>query len=319
MSVVVHQVILQNDEHFGRKLPPHHLGLLLAELPLAIRASVSMAFRNRSHRKGRRPNWLDRASDVRFVDHQGNGESVLYFEAPPLGEAAADVYAQQSLFPDADDRPAEEDTAFDVFGDVLADVQHRNADSTHYDPSLLRRITQFKRVFKRGPYTAVDFTSRRFPLDSPARFTPALIESAKVLLGRTPSPQRVRIVGQLDGLVASTQQFSILLDSGEKVAGVFADDEIDAMRELWRKRVLVLGTAVYRASGRLLRIDAEYVKPGENEPNVFSRMPSPSRTKIDVAKLHVPQGPRSGMAAIFGKWPGDESDEQIQEALERLS
>lgn len=319
MSVVVHKVILQNDKHFGRKLPPHHLGMLFAELPFAIRASVSMAFRNRSQVKGRRPGWLERASDVRFVDHQGNGESVLYFEAPPLGEAAPDVYAQQALFPDADDRPAKEDTAFDLFGDVLADVQQRNADSTHYDPSLLDRITKFHRVFKNGPFNEIDFTSRRFPVNSPARFTPAMVESAKVLLGRTPSPQRVRIVGQLDGLVASTQRFSVLLDSGEKVVGVFADDQMDAMQELWRKRVLVLGTAVYRASGRLLRIDAESVKPGENEPNVFSRMPSPLSTKIDVSKLRKPQGPRSGMAAIIGKWPGEETDEQIQEALERLS
>lgn len=319
MSVVVHKVILQNSEHFGRKLPPHHLGMLFAELPLAIRATVSMAFRNRSHVKGRRPSWLDRASDVRFVDHQGNGQSVLYFEAPFFGEAASEVYAQQSLFPEADDRPDKEDTAFDVFGDVLADVQQRNADSGHYDPSLLHRITLFNRVFRKGPYSEVDFTSRRFPQEAPARFTPALVESAKVLLGRTPSPQRVRIVGQLDGLVASTQRFSVLLDSGEKVVGGFADDQMDAMQELWRKRVLVLGTAIYRASGRLLRIDAEAVKPGENEPKIFSRMPSPPSTKIDTTKLRKPQGPKSGISAVVGKWPGDETEEEITAILEELS
>ena len=319
MSVVVHKVILQNNEHYGRKLPPHHLGMLFAELPLAIRATVSMAFRNRSHVKGRRPAWLDRASDVRFVDHEGNGESVLYFEAPQLGEAAADVYTQQSLFPEADDRPAKEDTAFDVFGDVLADVQTRNADSGHYDPSLLHRITQFTRVFKKGPYSEVDFTSRRFPQESPARFTPKLVESAKVLLGRTPSPQRVRIVGQLDGLVASTQRFSILLDSGEKVVGSFADEQIDAMQDLWRKRVLVLGTAIYRASGRLLRIDAEAVRSGENEPTVFSRMPTPPGTRFDTSRLRKPQGTKSGINAIIGKWPGDETEEEITAILEELS
>jgi hypothetical protein len=319
MSVVVHKVILQSDEHFGRRLPPHHLGLLFAELPRAVRAAVSMAFRNRSSAKGRRPSWLDRASDVRFVDHQGNGESVLYFEAPPLGEAAAEVYAQQSLFPEADDRPDKEDTAFDVFGDVLADVQLRNADSGHYDPLMLNRITHFSRVFRKGPYSEVDFTSRRFPEHAPARFTPELVESARDLLGRTPSPQRVRIVGQLDGLVASTQKFSIVLDSGEKLAGVFADEQMDAMQELWRKRVLVLGTAIYRASGRLLRIDAEAVRPGENEPPVFSRMPTPPGTMVDVSTLRKPQGPRSGISAIIGKWPGNETEEEMTAILEELS
>lgn len=319
MSVVVHEVILHNTEHFGRRLPPHHLGMLLAELPLAIRSSVSMAFRNRSQVKGRRPSWLDRAADIRFVDHQGNGKSVLYFEAPRLGEAAAEVYAQQSLFPEADDRPDKNDTAFDIFGDVLADVQQKNADSTHYDPSLLHRITHFKRVFSNGPIREIDFTSRRFPKNASARFTPDIVESANLLLARTPTPQRVRIVGQLDGLVASTQRFSVFLDSGEKVIGVFADDQIDVMQQLWRSRVLVLGTAVYRASGRLLRIDAEVVKPGQNEPKVFSRMPTPPNAKIDTTKLHKPQGPRSGMAAISGQWPGDETDEQIEQALEKLS
>jgi len=319
MNAVVHKIILRNDEHYGRKLPPHHLGRLFAELPLAIRASVSMAFRNRSHAKGRRPRWLDQASDVRFVDHQGNGESVLYFEAPLLGEAAADIYAQPSLFPDADDRPAKEDTAFDVFGDVLTDVQRRNVDSGHFDPSLLHRITHFSRVFKNGPYHEVDFTSRRYPEASPARVTPALVTSAKELLGRTPLPQRVRIVGQLDGLVASTQRFSVLLDSGEKVDGSFVDEQIDAMQELWRKRVLILGTAIYRASGRLLRIDAEAVKSGERESVVFSCLPAPPGTKIDMSKLRRPQGTKSGINAIFGKWPGDETEEEITAILEELS
>lgn len=318
-AMVVHEVYLKNEEHFGRKLPLRHLGLLLAELPLALRSSVSMAFRNRSQVKRRRPGWLERASDVRFVDHQGNGETVLYFECAPFGDAAPDVYSQQCLFPEADDRPSERDTAFDVFGEVIADVGQRNGDSPHYDDLLLRRITKFNRVFKNGPYSEFNFSSHRFPPSAPARFHAALVESARVLLGRTPCPQRVRIVGRLDGLVASTQRFSLVLDSGEKVNGVFGEDQLDVMQALWRRRVLVLGTAVYRASGRLLRIDAEAVKPGENELNIFSRIPSPPSTRNDTAKLRKPQGLKSGINAIVGKWPGDETEEEITAILKELS
>jgi hypothetical protein len=319
MSIVVHKVILRNHEHLGRKLPLHHLGMLFADLPLALRAAVSMVFRNRSQGKGRRPGWLNRASDVRFVGHEGNRDSILYFEAPQLGEAAEEVYAQQSLFPGVDDRPAREDTAFDVFGDLLADLQTGNADSPHYDPALLQRMAQFKRVFTNGPYAEVDFTSRRFPADTPARFTPQLVESARTLLGTTPRPQRVRIVGKLDGLVASTQQFSVFLDSGDKVTGNFAIEQVDAMQDLWRRRVLVLGTAVYRASGRLLRIDADAVEPGEDQPSLFSRMPKPPGTKVDISKLRKPQGPKSGINAIMGKWPGDETEEEITAMLKEIS
>jgi hypothetical protein len=318
MSTVIHKVLLQSEQHFEGKLPSHHLGLLLAEVPLAIRETVSMALRNRSAVKGRRPGWLERASDVRFVGHEGNGETTLFFEAPVLGEAAPEIYVQGSLFPEL--RPDPQDTGFDLFGDILADIQQRDADSEHFDPPLLHRITRFHKVFaKRSPFSEIDITSRRYVAQQPARFTPQTIASANLLLGETPASQRVRVVGQLDGLEASTQRFSVLLDTGEKIVGVFAEEQIDAMHKLWRERIVVLGTAVYRASGRLLRIEAEAVKQGENEPGIFSQMPVPSHAKLDVSKLRKPQGPRSGMAVIMGQWPGDESDDEIQAALERLS
>jgi hypothetical protein len=40
---------------------------------------------------------------------------------------------------------------------------------------------------------------------------------------------------------------------------------------------------------------------------------------LDLKALHVPQGPDSGINAIMGKWPGDESEEEILALLEDLS
>jgi hypothetical protein len=41
--------------------------------------------------------------------------------------------------------------------------------------------------------------------------------------------------------------------------------------------------------------------------------------RLDLKALHVPQGPDSGINAIIGKWPGDESEEEILALLEELS
>jgi hypothetical protein len=41
--------------------------------------------------------------------------------------------------------------------------------------------------------------------------------------------------------------------------------------------------------------------------------------KLDRRALHRPQGPDSGVNAIIGRWPGDESDEEIIALLEELS
>jgi hypothetical protein len=312
---IVHKVVLLNDQHFGKRLPPHHLGFLLAELPIVVQQSISMALRNRSSVQGRHPQWLDRAADIRFVDHDGNGQSVLYFEAPSLGESAKELYEQGELWPT---RPDANDTGFDLLGDVLADVAANNADSDHFDPMLLRRILRLRRVFD-GPFQEIDITSRRYDEQHPARMSPSTVQTAVAFLGVTPAQSRARIVGNLDMIRVSTQTFAIRLDTGEEVRGVLPEGSIEDVKQLLNRRVLLLGKAVYRASGRLLRVDAECVTLGENESALWSKMPRPGSGKIDVAKLRKPQGARSGMAAIMGRWPGTETDEEVQAALEKLS
>ena len=101
--------------------------------------------------------------------------------------------------------------------------------------------------------------------------------------------------------------------------GVFPKDLTDQMQPLWRDRVLVVGTAVYRTSGNLLRVEAEDIQTGNDAPNLFSRLPTPSHAKLNSNDLRESQGKRSGMAAIMGKWPGEETEEEIEAALEQIS
>ena len=53
-----------------------------------------------------------------------------------------------------------------------------------------------------------------------------------------------------------------------------------------------------------------------------SEIRSPRRVlvrKLDLNALDQPQGPNTGINAIIGKWPGDESDEEIIALLEEMS
>ncbi|MBI3099532.1 MAG: hypothetical protein HYY93_15095 [Planctomycetes bacterium] len=40
---------------------------------------------------------------------------------------------------------------------------------------------------------------------------------------------------------------------------------------------------------------------------------------LDPRTLMQPQGPKTGLNAIFGRWPGTESDEEVAAALEDMS
>lgn len=313
------KLVLSSDERFGKRLPPRHVGYLMVELPVMVQQCISMSLRNRSTARGRAPEWLNRAADIRYVGHQGDGQTELLFEAPTLGDSAGEIYEQKELFEEFSTRPSENDTGFDLLGDVLCDVKSRNSDSAHFDSPLLARLMRFEKVFKKSPFHDVTFISRRHTKRKPASMSPSIIDSAKSLLGKTPASQRVRLVGQLDGMEASTQRFSVLLDSGEKVFGVFSDEQLDSINELWRQRVLVLGTAVYRPSGKLLRVDADEVTLTEETGKFFSTIPQPRREHFDLRETIRSQQQKKGLAAIMGKWPGDESDDEIALALKELS
>jgi hypothetical protein len=118
---------------------------------------------------------------------------------------------------------------------------------------------------------------------------------------------------------ASTQSFGVILDDGQEVKGVLTEGDIEQIGPILNRKVLVLGKAIYRPSGRLLRIDAEEVVEATGESSFFASIPKPVRKKLGLREALRDQQHKTGIAAVIGKWPGDESDEQIEQALKELS
>ena len=137
-------IVLSGPDGYGKRIPPDRIGPLLTEITPSIRKTVRMRFLNRSTTRGRRPDWLRAASDVRFVDYSGNGATVLHFEALPFGEAAPDLYQQGELWPT---RPEPHLTGFDLLADLIGEITARNRDSDAFDRPLLGQVQRFESVF----------------------------------------------------------------------------------------------------------------------------------------------------------------------------
>jgi hypothetical protein len=308
-------ITLESREHFGRRVPSQALGCVLERIPDAVRQSVRMAVEGRSRARGKRPDWLRAAADIRFLGHEGDDQTILHFEAPTLGDAAPRLYEQQELWPT---KPEAQDTGFDILADVFRDVAARNADSERFDRPLLDSLADFRKVLN-GTFTEMMVPSRPTSTGPQVVVTPQVVEIARSLYTNTPQPQRVRLVGKLDMIRASTQSFGVLLDDGQEIRGVLVEGDIESIGPFLNQRVLVVGKAVYRASGRPLRIDAEGVTKTADEGRFFSSIPKPVRQHFDLRETVREQQHKLGIAAIIGKWPGDETEEEIRQALKELS
>ncbi len=132
MHRIHHTIRLMGRAEYGSEAPPVPVGNLLRLIGPAVRRSILMGFLGRSRPPGRRPAWLVSASDIRFVGIDGGheGETILYFEAPRLGESADEMSRQQEFWRS---RPPAEDTGLDLLCDILGDVSAHKTDSDRFD------------------------------------------------------------------------------------------------------------------------------------------------------------------------------------------
>lgn len=318
MNPVHHILRLSSPRAFGCRVPPGLLGVALEQVEEAVRRSILMAFEGRSVLAGRTRAWLASACDVRLVDIEGDGDTLLHFEAPTFGEAAEDLYRQREIWPT---RPQPTWTGFDVLAGVLDDVRAGNRDSDRFDRPLLQRVGQFGRVL-RGGFDALRIEEHRASMPAEALLDATTVETAREMSAETPLAQAARVAGVLDMVRASTSSFALVLDDGQEIRGALTEGAIDAIKSLVNRRVLVHGRAVFRPSGRLLRIDAERIEGRDDAEKIWSKMPKPIFGRGRTGRpLRAPQTATTGLNAIFGKLPPDEgeSEDEFLRALDELS
>ena len=276
-----------------------------------------MGFLHSSRARGRVRAALKDAADVRFIGHEGSGSdiTVLHFELPPFGIAAAEFFQQPMLW---EDQPNPDDTAFELFGAALNDVAARSADSSRYDRPFLDRIGRYGRMLKRGIHrvSLVDTA-----LTKTARIDADVVSAAAELTAVTPSVQRARVAGRLDLMGASQSVLKIEVRPGEVVTALWDSDEpIENYRELFNKDVVLEGLAVFRPSGTLLRIDADLIVPASTQADFFRQVPQAPVAREYQRLARLKPNERSAYMQLRGCMPPepDESDEDFEAALAAL-
>jgi len=118
-------------------------------------------------------------------------------------------------------------------------------------------------------------------------------------------PKAVRVTGTLDTISATKSDVVLTLADGTAVAARLDAHDNQQLKTLFGLRVVVSGMAQFSPSGKLLVIDVEHLGPARDGD------------AVSVASL-LPQDEASGVLAFFGTWPGDETDEDLLDALKAI-
>ena len=313
MNYVEQEIVLHTTEQLGRSVPLPLSSSLLRNLQATTKPCVRMAFEGTSSSVGATPMWLERAIDVRTLGFsERNGETILHLSAPELGEAAPRLFEQMSLFTGV---AFSSDTALGLVGNLIREIRRENLSSDLYDRSLLSKLGKWKGLLE-GDLNSLDFPLSQLKGSELVKFDSTVIASAQALSDKTPAPRQVRVVGKLDMVRHSTRSFELILATGSTVRGVLVDGTTDELQKYFGNDVTILGKAIYRPSGSLLRLDATEILDTTAGRNAFSEIPLPCTILQRVDRKL--QTPKSGVSAFFGTWPGEETDAELMGALAGL-
>jgi hypothetical protein len=285
---------------------------LLAMVSEGSRRALRMRVEGRSTAAGRIPDRLEPATEFDFLG-LSEGSCVVSLEAPTLAQPASQTLGQGNFFLD------NAQTSIGLWSESLTDGLAGKADSDRFDGSML---AEFNKSLCRVFAHAVDSFEIRNGKDAvpPLVVRREGIDKINQLRKQTPPPRRIRIAGKLDALEHSDHRLTLILAGGAKVPCWVGHIEEDRLRALWGKDVAISGIAVFRPSGKVLRVEVDAITPANvSDLEIWSFEPEPFEADVDLKALRKPQGPRTGASAVFGQWPGDESDEQIAAYLEEIS
>ncbi len=309
---------LETNADCAQRMPWRLCGEVMARTAPLVPYSLRMAIEGASVSRGPRPKWLDRASDVRFVDYDRDGDdTLLVLQSPTLGEAAEELYKQQELW---ETRPEPTQTGLDLLAKVVSEAGADNAESDWFDRPLLSRLGKLDRLFsERLRAVRLPAVKNGGPVAHEPTLDASVAATARELSKTTPSSRQIRVTGTLDMIRHSTRSFAIRLQDGTEVHGVLDNyGLIEDLTQYFDKKVLVLGAAVYRPSGRLLRIDAHAVESGEGAPAMFEKIPPPMSSRPTPSREKPGQTGKRGVAAFFGSWPGEETVADFESILREV-
>ncbi|NUN48685.1 MAG: hypothetical protein HUU15_07640 [Candidatus Brocadiae bacterium] len=283
---------------------------LLHVLVEGARRAVRLRVEGRSTASGAAPVWVERAAEFEFTGAEA-GSTCIVLEARSLAEADPERFNQREFFQEIDPSA----TGLQLFEDSAEDLLTGQKDSVKFDDGLIDVVENLRSVLRRGIHSVKLDGRRALRVDAEA------LDGVGRLRREIPRDHQVVVAGKLDQISHSDRAFRLLLEDGSQLQGLVPEDPdlLKALPAFWGNNAVVHGLAKFRPSGRVLRLEATAIEAANGDVRVWAEMPRPLVGSLDAAQLRVPQGARSGINAIVGQWPGEESDEEIRRALERLS
>lgn len=311
MKRVKYKVTLKGLETPSGAISFNALRKVLDALHEGSERALRLAIEGESVRTGPIPHWLAKSADF-VLTRIKKGSTQLVFEAPTLGEVAPEQIRQQDLWYTV---PKPEDTALSILARSISDARKEKLESERYDAGVLESLLMFRKI--------MDDSKVQIKLSAPRRreenFTldKSSFQTIEKIRQKTPGPQAVVLTGFFNAIEHSQRKFQLTLESGQTIRGRIKEGtaSLEQMRTFWGKRVTIKGVLHFMPTEKPRFLEAETIQSRKAGDEAFTTLALPRSNQEIVSQVRIDRVRKGVVSDIWGKWPGQETTDEILEAL----
>lgn len=274
---------------------------------------LRLIIEGRSIKSGKNPDWLKKSLDF-IITGIKTGSTLLQLEAPILGESIPEHFTQKKLW-DNLELVKPDDTSLTLLSKAISDAASENMESYYFDAVVLDALLSSKSITKNSKELIISSKAKR---EDNFKISSREIKKIKKIKIEIPKPHITVLSGFFNLIEHSNQRFQLKLPDGRNINGIMDPSYVDfeKMRELWGKKVTIKGKAYYKPSGNLRSIEAQLIRPSEDGDEILERIPQKQKNFKFFEDSLAERNVNKSLKKIWGKWPGDESIDELLNALE---
>lgn len=256
------------------------------------------------------PNKLIKYLNIFLTQTQGNdGETILTLDA----ENFHNIPVQLDLFRERE--TLETLTPMALVIKSFTAALREDDDKNLIDEPLIDELIKFKKFFTTDTEKILLTNRSTIPA---IEFSRKEIDKIESLYKSIPSPQKTVVAGVIDEMKFSREQVILTTADHKKIVVVVARGLFQELKEYFGQEIAITGLAHFKPGGQLSYVRMESFGDAGKARKFFSKKPHKMSMQQQIA-LQIREGrKRNPIDDIIGKWPGDESLEDLMQMLKDL-
>ncbi|MCS6824910.1 MAG: hypothetical protein NZ529_11510, partial [Cytophagaceae bacterium] len=191
-----------------------------------------------------------------------------------------------------------------------------DGDKNMIDEPLIDELLKFKKFFQTDTEKVLLTNRSTIP---EIEFSRKEIDKIETFFKTIPQPQKTVVAGVIDEMKFTREQVILTTADNKKIVVLVTKELFQKLKDFFGNEIAITGMAHFKPGGQLSYVKMEtFHEADERLIKMFSKKPHKMNMQQQLALQLRESKKANPLPDIIGKWPGEESVDELLEMLKEL-